>query len=50
MVTLDQMIDMLNDGDISYYDNNYDDDWGGINAHDRAQDSEAFYSCWDNSQ
>jgi hypothetical protein len=42
------MLDVEDKGTVGYYDdiNNYDD-WGSINAHDRAQDSKAFYSCWD---
>jgi len=48
-VTMDQMLDMMVDEDmIGYYDGVDDDDnWGGMNAHDGAQDSEAFDSCWD---
>ncbi len=49
-VTMDQMLELLDghDEDIGYYDEVDDyDDGGGMNAHDGAQDSEAFYSCWD---
>ncbi|KFZ18509.1 hypothetical protein V501_01177 [Pseudogymnoascus sp. VKM F-4519 (FW-2642)] len=47
-VTMDQMIAMVDEDMMGFYDDvSDDDDWGGVNAHDGAQDSEAFYSCWD---
>ena len=59
-VTMDEMLDMeerrmndmmVDDDVVGYYDNDndYDMEGGGMNAHDGAMDSEAFYSCWDRS-
>ncbi|CZR66873.1 uncharacterized protein PAC_16774 [Phialocephala subalpina] len=39
--------DIAHDDMMGYYDNDYDDDWGGTNAVDGAFDAEAFDSCWD---
>lgn len=46
-VTMDQLLAMVDEDMMGFYDVCDDDDWGGMNAHDGAQDSEAFYSCWD---